>query len=1054
MTAKLHLLGPPSLVTDGRVARMHSSKILALLAYLILEEGGRHSREKLATLFWGESPDVQARASLRQGLYSLRQTLGNLADVCLVQEEGAVGFRPHRDFWVDALEFQTLMAADTADLDMLRQAAQLYRGSLLEGLMLPDCPAFEEWLFFCRDTLEQQALQTYHTLAERLIRHGAPQEALPFARRLVTLEPLHERAYQHLMQIHAALGDRDGMRHQYRLCVEVLAREMGVKPSPETQALYQELTVAKAVPTGVPHPDTASWQGDRPLEIPFLGRERELAILQVRLDQAIAGRGHLILVSGESGIGKTRLIKELLHTSTTGAVGRPLPVRWLAGRCYESEARAPYTMWSDALQPMSAADWQPLLADLALVWRQQLARLLPALAPTLGEVEGMTAAESRLRLLQGVVQCLAKVTQSCALVLFFDDLHWADEDSIELLHYASRHLDTSSLLIIGTYRPEATADNPHLDQLVRGESDAALPMLLRLTPLNQEAVGRLLMQVGTDLPATLPSRLHKHSEGNPFVLVETLRALVEAGSLQREPDGQLVAKEVEALPVPQRVHELIHTRVAALNEAQRRILAAAAVIGHPFSLHLLRRVSGQPEPQLLQHVDQLLARALLGESGDALPQQSLDFYHDYFRRAIYEGLGAVQRQVLHRRAAEALLALYRAKPQVVIEEVAYHFEVAADGQAVTYLVRAAQQAEELLAYAHATELYSRALAAHRTYLDDELAGRFELLLAREAVLDRQGRRAEQANDVAALVAVAETLGDPGRLAVAYTCQVGFFTYTHRYEEAQRVGEQTLALYRARGNRAGEAQALRELGFLHWSTSDYGTALLYGREALQLNRSLGDVSAEATALHNLAEIYRSLGSPRQALELYEQALNLHWARKDQRRQGLTLYGMAHALRLGGNPQGALARYQQALTHCEASGDRLMVSRTHQALASIQWEIGSLDQVLEHLHKALGISREIGYGPGIAHGLIALGYFHAQRGERDIARQHFEEAMTWLRLTEDQVGLIEAQTQLNTLEKEAFTSIPLPATMGWVKSHLALAEGKVYCEFESPMAQHRL
>src|SRR5260221_126629 len=310
MTAKLHLLGPPSLVTDGRVARMHSAKILALLAYLILEASGRHSMEKLATLFWGESPDAQARASLRHGLYSL----------------------------------------------------------------------------------------------------------------LVTLQPLHERAYQHLMQIHVALGDRDGMRHQYRLCVEVLAREMGVKPSPETQALYQELTVAKAVPTGVPHPDTASWQGDRPLEIPFLGRERELAILQVRLNQAIAGRGRLILVSGESGIGKTRLIKELLHTSTTGAVGRPLPVRWLAGRCYESEARAPYTMWSDALQPMSAADWQPFLADLALVWRQQLARLLPALAPTLGEVEGMTAAESRLRLLQGVVQCLAKVTQSCALVLFFDDL--------------------------------------------------------------------------------------------------------------------------------------------------------------------------------------------------------------------------------------------------------------------------------------------------------------------------------------------------------------------------------------------------------------------------------------------------------------------------------------------------------------------------------------------------------------------------------------------------------------------------------------------------------
>jgi hypothetical protein len=130
---------------------------------------------------------------------------------------------------------------------------------------------------------------------------------------------------------------------------------------------------------------------------------------------------------------------------------------------------------------------------------------------------------------------------------------------------------------------------------------------------------------------------------------------------------------------------------------------------------------------------------------------------------------------------------------------------------------------------------------------------------------------------------------------------------------------------------------------------------------------------------------------------------------------------------------------------------MVSRIHQALASILWEQGTSDQVLDHLHQALFISREMGYGPGIAHGLSAVGAFAAQRGERDLARQHFEEASTWLRLTEDQEGLIEIQTRLEALEHPPLPQSPQPPAMGWVRSHLALSEGKVYCEFESPLAR---
>jgi tetratricopeptide (TPR) repeat protein len=462
-------------------------------------------------------------------------------------------------------------------------------------------------------------------------------------------------------------------------------------------------------------------------------------------------------------------------------------------------------------------------------------------------------------------------------------------------------------------------------------------------------------------------------------------------------------------------------------------------------------VSGLPELHLARVVEQLLARAFLDERTASPPGQALDFHHDYFRRVIYTGLSAIQRQALHRRAARALLQIHRVRPGAVTEEVAYHFEQAGDPQAIGYLTQAAQAAADLFAYQHAAHLLSRALALHGMHRADQPAGRFDLLLAREAVLDRQGRRSEQAEDVAALLELAEALGDAARLALACVRQAGLLTYTRQYADARRAGEQALVLYREVGDPAGEARALRELGFLHWSAGDYSTALAYGQDALQLHRRLSDVEGEATALHNLAEITRSLGSARQALAQYEGALHLHWARQDRRCQGLTLYGMAHAWRQLGVFDQALARYGQALAHCQAAGDRLMASRAHHALAGLHWEAGASAPALEHLGRALDISREIGYGPGIAHGLLALGHFEARGGSLDAARQHLEEAMTWLRLMEDQARLAQAESMLRGLEEQG--TLPdgeLPAALGWVKTHVALAEGKVYCEFESPMA----
>lgn len=1030
VTAKLQLLGPPALKVDDESATLHSAKTLALLAYLVLEAETPQHRETLAGLFWGKSSEQRARHSLRQALYSLRQALQELADECMPTTAKTISFRPQSNFQVDALQF--LAAAESQDVDDLRRASTLYRGPLLEGVSLTGCPAFEEWLFFRRDTLEQKALTVLQRLVEHLIQEQKYREARDTAQRLVALNPLQETTHRYLIRIHAALGNRDAVHRQYRVCADVLKREMGVEPSTATQALYEELrdtTIDVDLPLD---PEPGLQPSNAPLKLPFVGREQALIRLQHRLEVALSGQESVTWVVGEAGMGKTRLVDEFVRRVTR--------VRCLHGRCYEPEMHAPYTAWSDALRELATAEWEPLMSGVPDVWRRQVARLVPELDVSADHVEGITEAESRLRLLQGVVRYLDQMSQAVPLLLFFDDLHWADEDSLELLHYAARHLIEAPLLIVGTYRPEAVADNPHLDRMVR-EKRMPESSVVRLAPLERETVAQLVQESERELSAEMTERLYDYSGGNPFVVIETLRALVDAHEHEVHD---------EELLVPRRVQDLIHARVGRLGDEGRRVVAAAAVIGRPFDIDLLRRVSGQSEPRLLDWMAHLLAREFLYEIDDGSARTRLDVRHDYLRRVVYEGLGRAQRQALHRRTAEALVAMRHSSPQQVTEEIAHHFERAGDARALPFLVQAAEQAEALCAYGHATELYSRALHAHRINGQDDPVDRFELLLRREATLDRQGRRREQAEDVAALVDLAERLGDLHRRAGAFVRQASFFTYVDRHEEARDTGKRALALYRSVGDESGAAQALRELGFVHWSNGDVRTALSYARDALQLHRRMGDHAGEATALHNLAEIYRTLGSPQRALDLYEQAANLFWAEENRRRQGLACYGMAHALRQRDALDHAFSRYREALAHLQAAGDRLMISRVHHALASLHWETGTLDRALEQMQEAVRLSSEIGYGPGIAHGRIVTAQLHEQLGDRGAALKDVREGIYWLKLTADQDGLAEARKLLNRLERDAPVSFETSAEMGWVKSHVVLEEGKVYCEFESPVA----
>lgn len=365
------------------------------------------------------------------------------------------------------------------------------------------------------------------------------------------------------------------------------------------------------------------------------------------------------------------------------------------------------------------------------------------------------------------------------------------------------------------------------------------------------------------------------------------------------------------------------------------------------------------------------------------------------------------------------------------------------------MVRAGQAAERVFAFSHAADLYDRALKVMKRDMPASAQRCVDVLLLREAALERLGRRSDQIAAIDEAMSIAHSLGDSPRVATVHLRRAGVCAYLRRHQEAHAAAERALQIFRDINDGPGEAEALRELGFVHWHAEDHAEALKQTRGALELHRRIGDVTGEATALHNLAEIHRGLGSPRQAAQWFEQAMRLHWAARNPVGEILSLFGWANALRQAGDLAGSTGKYEAALKLCELNGERVMHSRVLHALSMQHAAQGGLDAALGLMQRAIELDRAIGYAHALGHDLIEISNLHLLRDEIAEARVAMQEALVWYGFTEDSDALASTRARLVELDANgAALALPM-AARGGVKSHLSLGEGKVYCEFESPI-----
>jgi DNA-binding SARP family transcriptional activator len=530
VAVRLTLLGGfEARLASGDAVSLPTKKAQALLAYLGLRPGQAHQRDKLAALLWGERSDGHARDGLRHALVVLRKALAGVQPPALQSEGQMLTLNP-AVVEVDVAAFERCVREGTPKA--LERAAELYRGDLLLGSTVSE-PLFEEWLVAERERLRESALESLARLLAHQTKTRGTERAIQTAVRLLALDPLQEAAHRALMRLYQRQGRRGAALKQYQVCVGVLQRELGTEPEAETKRLYQELLRRPAdqgMSADRPRVDRARGARDAtparldfPLsEAPLFGREAELTRLRQLLEETLCGHGALATVTGEAGIGKTRLLSAL----ATDAL--QLGCRVLIGRCHESDSTLPFGPWSDACRRGELTADDEILGALRPAWRAELTRLFPEVDAT-----GLPPpSDSDLRLFDAVAQLVEQVAARQPLVLMLEDLHWADEMSLRLIAFVSRRIPRWAALVVATAREEELAEAPVVRQTVQELSREVQTVPLMLRPLPRSETARLvqaLARAGSDAQtmARLEEQVWTVSEGNPFVAVETMRALQE-----------------------------------------------------------------------------------------------------------------------------------------------------------------------------------------------------------------------------------------------------------------------------------------------------------------------------------------------------------------------------------------------------------------------------------------------------------------------------------------------------------------------------------------------
>lgn len=957
-------------VGDRSLPLKFPPRTVPLWAYLLLQRGQAVKRLTLAVFLWPDVREAVARTNLRRHLHQLQRSLPSAPSdrPWLLSDADDVSWNIDSDYWLDVLEFERLSATP----DALDKAVALYRGELLRDI-------YDDWIIFERERLRSLYFNDLYQLIAQRRAQGNSQQAITYAIQLLARDPLREDALRQLIALRYEAGDRSGALQEYERYVQRLRTELAVDPMPETMALYE------AVLRNTQLPDTAAsiTSVSRPrerrqtLDLPFMGRENEMRQLQQWWDQARQGQGMLIVVHGEAGIGKTRLLAEFA-ARTEGQ-----DARVLRGETTFTEP-IPYQALVAALRSSL-----PLLAALELdtVRLTALAALIPELMQRRPEpiapLPALSTDQDRLRLFEAIVHCLSRLAATRPLVVILEDVHAAGASTIALLEFLARQIQAQPLLLIVTYREDEVPRAHPLRELRRRLQAENLIVHLPVQRLTALVVRHLSQQLaGSDNEiAPLADRLYRASDGNPFFLIELLRELAERHALRKGPERQPIAS-LDFTDVPDEVQHIITARLQRLSAEALSLAEIAAVIGTAFDIEVVREVSGWSESDILDCLDELLDDQLVREAAGA-GRFHYTFTHELFQMAIYQAVSQENQKYRHRRIAHVLEELNARRLEELAAEIAQHFDRGGEAdRASRYYARAARHAISVYADDEALSALGRGL---ELATDERL--RFDLLARREAIHDRQGERGEQAHDLEQLTHCAQALQDEQLLREVLRRQIQLqHVLGVREAEAQLIEQ----LKQLSSDDQWRAEVLWLEAAYQVALTQYAVAQTNLEAALPLYRALGDRAGEVACDCLLTDIAVQQGRFGDAQTLMQQAIALPEARTNQTLLVQTLRAASAAAFAREDFSASQKLAEQMLEVCRTIGDRSGMADAHLRLGTIAMRLFRIEAARTHYNAALRLYDSMGNRQRQAAVLINAGMLAVNLGRYDQGIESFRQA----------------------------------------------------------------
>lgn len=1040
----VQMLGGFGLRVGERAATAMSSRpAVSLLSYLVIRRDRTHTRDLLAGKFWPDEPEAVARKRLSNALWQLNQSAKQIGLTELFDKtQAAVGFSPGLTVVVDVEEFESRLddverrlRADprSVGIDELTAVVDGYGGDLLAG-------HYDEWILELRHKVRERWLGALGVLVRKNRAATDYESALRHALSLVAAEPLSEEWHREVMRLYHLNGQPSAAERQFNLCRRALADDLQAEPSAETVELLDKIRQEASAATAPSSMAAGASPGE--IELPFIGRVAERSALVSRVNDVVGGKGGLVLVEGEHGIGKSRLLAEVARA----AEWREVQV--LTGRHTAGSALTPYEGLREALRPgTQGVRGERLAAHLPPVWLRQAATVLPGLQAFVepGPAAGPSASfppvvarpeEERWHTTEALVQVLLAVGQPKPALVVLEDIHWCDDDTMQVLVQIGDRLIDSNVLICLSYQRQEAQRSP---AIWRGLAELeAKPGSGRqvLGPLDVDDVRQLVAaeRHGVLMSNEQVAQVAGLADGNPYVILELLRSPVDL----LEPAAPAESRPTDDDLLPG-LHEILSRRIDTASDEVRAVLEAVSAMSGPTTTSVVAGVVGLGRQAVTSALADAVERAFLVESS-----RGVEFAQEHTRRVVYEAIDAAGRRRIHGRIVDALVR----EQGVRVSTIAHHAWLAEQWQrAYQYHALAADSALKVNAFHTTAEHFAKAdQAARNCEMGD--AFRLDDLFAHERVLDILGRRADQQALLERMaVAVLEPGASPAeRLAVTQR-QAWLMTHTDRRAEAARLASEAVEPARAAGLGVGElltivgcarawsgdmvgavgpltdavvelraegASAVPAQVMLGRTCSDllqHDAARQHLEEAYEAAKAENDPRSQVEALGHLATLYYALALNVKAENAFTEALELARSIGYRRGEGNNLVNLAGFHLLLGRGGRALSLFAQADEVFAALGDgrgQAFVRLNGAELAF--WILGDDDGARLQAEQAAVYFRSVDDIRREASCQVTLAGVDRRAGRRRLARRRLLEALRSAQATNDPATEIQARAQL--------------------------------------------